>query len=244
MSSDLRALSRIINKLFKYADDNTLLVPQFTDVSMEDEFSHIERWACTNKMIINRTKTKELVFHRPDPRLYLPPMPMSDIERVTCIKLLGVYFTDTLHFDFHVKYILSLCSQRCFLLKTLRGQGLSLQHLNTVFQALIISRIAYALPAWGGFLSRDLINKINAFLVKTRRIGYTNIEAEFDRLLETCDMTLLKSIKNSNHCINSLLPGEKSLNMTLRYTSYQLPEYNYKLFRNSFILRSMYKNAY
>jgi len=103
MSSDLRALSRIINKLFKYADDTTLFVPQYTDVSMEDEFQHLERWASTNKMIINRTKTKELVFRRPDPRLCLPPIPMSGIEHVTCMKLLGVYFSDTLHFDNHVK---------------------------------------------------------------------------------------------------------------------------------------------
>jgi len=40
------------------------------------------------------TQTKELVFHRPDPRLYLPPIQVSDIERVMCIKLLGDYFSE------------------------------------------------------------------------------------------------------------------------------------------------------
>jgi len=30
--------------------------------------------------------------------------------------------------------------------------------------ALILSRIMYAFPAWGGFLSAALIDKINAFL--------------------------------------------------------------------------------
>ena len=107
MASDLRTLSRIINQLFKYADDTTLLVPQFTDVSLEDEFKHIEQWADTNKMVINRAKTKELVFHRPNPRLYLPPDPLSYIERVTCVKLLGVDFSDNnLCFDEHVKHLL------------------------------------------------------------------------------------------------------------------------------------------
>jgi hypothetical protein len=36
----LRALSLSINKLFKYVDDTTLLVPQFTYVTLEDEFGH------------------------------------------------------------------------------------------------------------------------------------------------------------------------------------------------------------
>ena len=44
MASDLRALSRTINKLFKYADDTTLLVPEHTDVSLEKEFMALKRW--------------------------------------------------------------------------------------------------------------------------------------------------------------------------------------------------------
>ena len=95
MASDLRALSQYINKLLKYADDTTLLVPQNTDVTLEDEFVNLERWAINNKMVINRAKTKELVFHRPDPRLYVPPVPLNDVERVTCIKLLGVLYLTT-----------------------------------------------------------------------------------------------------------------------------------------------------
>jgi len=140
-------------------------------------------------------------------------------------RLLGVYFSDTLHFDDHVKYVLTLCCQRCYLLKTLCGNGLSQKHLNTVFQALIISRLAYNLPAWSGFLSKDLVNKINTFLVKTRKCGYTNTVVDFDRLLQTSDITLFKSIQNSSHCINSLLPTKKSLDMSLRRISYELPNY-------------------
>jgi len=244
MASDLRSLSRIINKLFKYADDTTLVVPQFTDVSLEDEFKNIETWANTNKMIINKAKTKELVFHRPDPRLYVPPDPISDVERVTCIKLLGVYFSETLRFDEHVKYLLTLCNQRCFLLKTLRAQGMSPKHINSVFQSLIISRVVYALPAWGGFLTKDLVNKIDAFLKKSAKYGYTSTLHEYDVLLDKYDSTLFDNLQNDNHCINCLLPNKKSIAMSLRKTRFELPKYIYKLFRNSFILRTVYKGNY
>ena len=46
-----------------YADDADLLVPEQADV----EFNHLKAWAAPNKMVINFQKTKELVFHRPNP---------------------------------------------------------------------------------------------------------------------------------------------------------------------------------
>jgi len=45
----------------KYADDTNLLVPAYSDVSLLSEFDHVQQWAADNKMIINISKTKELV---------------------------------------------------------------------------------------------------------------------------------------------------------------------------------------
>ena len=39
--------------LFKYADDTTLIVPENTDVSVTEEFEHINSCATVNKMILN-----------------------------------------------------------------------------------------------------------------------------------------------------------------------------------------------
>ena len=36
------------NKISKYADDVTLLIPQHTDISAEDEFRHILDWSSGN----------------------------------------------------------------------------------------------------------------------------------------------------------------------------------------------------
>jgi hypothetical protein len=64
-----------------------------------DEFDAIKRWAAKNKMIINFTKTMELVFHRPNPRMVLDITPLPEIDNVNEIKLLGVIFCDVLNFD-------------------------------------------------------------------------------------------------------------------------------------------------
>ena len=45
-----------------------------TDVSLPEEFGHINVWATVNRMILNLIKTKEIVFHRPGPKkLYMFP---------------------------------------------------------------------------------------------------------------------------------------------------------------------------
>ena len=61
-------------------------------------------------------------------------------------------------------YLNSVYSQRIYLLGMLRSQGLSADNINTVFVALVISRILYTLPAWGVFLSAGHCSKIDAFL--------------------------------------------------------------------------------
>jgi len=91
---------------------------------------------------------------------------IDGIELVTHCKLLGVIVQDTFIVDMHVNYILSICSQRIFLLKKLRDQDLPVKHLNTVFQALIVS-----LPCWGCFLTAELSGKIDAFLRRAHRYG-------------------------------------------------------------------------
>ena len=60
--------------------------------------------------------------------------------------------------------MLCLCSQRMNLLKQLKSQGLGIKQLHVVFTALIVSRVLHAVPAWGGFLSSDLLNRIVSIL--------------------------------------------------------------------------------
>jgi len=71
---------------------------------------------------------------------------IDDAERVASVKLLGIIFQDNFKMDMHVNFVLSQCSQRLYLLKLLRSQGLSTAQLDQVSQAIIVSRLRYALP--------------------------------------------------------------------------------------------------
>ena len=72
MESDLRTLSRS-NVLCKYADDTNLLVSSLSDVDLVGEFDNIKEWALGNKLIVHVKKNLDIVFHRPNPKLFVYP---------------------------------------------------------------------------------------------------------------------------------------------------------------------------
>jgi hypothetical protein len=245
MESDLYLKSDWINLLFKFADDTNLIVPQFTDFSAKAEIMHIKYWAFENKMEINWDKTKELVFRRPNIRQSLLPDPLFNIEQVIEARLLGVIISGKFNFTSHVNYLLTICAQRCYLLKILRQQGLPPRELNTVYNALIVNIINYALPTWAGFLSADLTNKINALLKKCYSMGYSLQLDTLSKLIEQADNKLFRSLEKPNHCAHYLLPPPKPVVRSLRARkhNYPLPTCKYILRKNSFICRYLYRNC-
>ena len=76
-----------------------------------------------------------------------------------------------------------------YLLKLLRHQGLPDAQLSVIANAVIISRLLYALPAWGGFLSVELVNRINAFI--RQRFGYLQRHITVAQLMNKSDHYLL-----------------------------------------------------
>jgi len=66
--------------------------------------------------------------------------PLDGIAQKRAAKLLGVILLVNCFKD-HVDFVMTLCSQRVYLLKLLRSQGLPVQQLHMVFVALILSRI-------------------------------------------------------------------------------------------------------
>ena len=57
-----------------------------------------------------------------------------------------------------------------------------LNKLRVVVYSLIVSRIGYALPAWGGFVSVELCCKIDAMFKRLQRYGYTTNYLTFSDL--------------------------------------------------------------
>ena len=79
--------------------------------------------------------------------------------------------------------------------------------LSVVTYSIIVSRILYALPAWGrGFLSAELTNKINALFRRLKRFGYMTCNITVSDLIDTSGRDLFHKLCLSEH---HLLPPER-----------------------------------
>ena len=175
------------NRLIKFADDCTLLVPAGSSVSVECEMKSIKEWAILNKMMLNLGKTKEIVFHRPHPRKFSLPPKLTDIEQVSSAKLLGVYFTDQLSMTEHLNKTVAVCNQRLYLLCQLKKQDMSVSCLHIVFDSIVICKILYASPAWFGYVNNDNVNLIQKLLSKAFRWGLSGKRYDARDLLSDRD---------------------------------------------------------
>jgi len=147
--------------------------------------------------------------------------------------------------DAHVKLVMSIISQRFYLLSQLKKQGLPLQALNVVFQALIISRLEYALPCFYGFLSEANINQINAALRKARKWGLTDLNVTIEEIADQSDICLFNKMQATTHCLHSLLPSIRpaslAYNLRPRGHDYTLPNVKTSRFMKGFITRTLFK---
>ena len=84
------------NQLCKFADDTYLVVPASNVESRAAEIGNMEKWARGNNLTLNRKKSKEIVFSDCRRRLQTTPPPMTDVVRVTSLKILGVTMTNGL----------------------------------------------------------------------------------------------------------------------------------------------------
>jgi len=125
--------------------------------------------------------------------------------------------------------VLTLCSQRIFLLKRLLNQGLNYRQLNTIFQVIVVSRILYAFPGWGPFLNKELTERINAFFTRPYRYGLITTKImEVTSLLDNATKDLFCNMQKAHHCLFGILPAENEHEYKIRKRGHNfvLPQCN------------------
>ena len=113
--------------VIKFSDDTALLSLLYThsDTTVyHTEVQRIVSWCDGHNLILNATKTKEMVFH---------PRSVGDhkivsikgqlVKQVTQFKYLGITLDCKLQWSFHVEYVCSKICQRLYFLRRLRVHG-------------------------------------------------------------------------------------------------------------------------
>jgi len=124
---------------------------------------------------LNLLITKEIVFRRPTVHLDILPVKLC----LDCVKLLGVFSDSKLLFTEHAERLLGVCNQRLYLLSQLRKQGLSDECVAVVYDAIVLSKVLYALSAWGGYIGQAFKDRIDASVRKAFRWKLTRKQYTF-----------------------------------------------------------------
>jgi hypothetical protein len=142
-----------------YADDTTLLATisslELTNtVNLEQNIIHelenISNWLKLNKLSLNASKTKCMLFHTINKRL--PSLHLhinnQDIEHVKTFEYLGIKIDEGLLWNAHIEKIRKKITKVIGILTHLR-RFISSQTLLTLYNSLILPHLLYGVLLWG-----------------------------------------------------------------------------------------------
>ena len=136
-----------------------------------------------------------------------------------------------------------------YFLKVLRAHGISNTAIQVVFRSVIVAKLLYASSAWCGFIKEADRQRIDAFLLRSKRFSYRPPDLpSFKELCETGDEQLFKKIINSDqHLLYCLLPPQTiaSQNYYLRHRTHnrQLPKRTGHLTDMNFVTRALFAKS-
>jgi hypothetical protein len=216
---------------FMFADDTACLA---CDENIENLFSYandellkIARWFRANKMAVNVSKTKFILFHtkgtKIDPittRLFYNdnepnqnnPNLITELERVhnnhvkqecRAYKLLGIFFDENITFNHHFNTLANKLSKSLYCINRTKN-FINSKSLITLYYALIHSHLTYC-PIILSSSSATNIKKINVIQKKAIRIvakkNTMNILVQFLKISKSCPMIKFFLKPNTNLCI-------------------------------------------
>lgn len=218
----------------KYVDDTTLtelLKDRTKPSNMQYFFQQLLSWADSNDMVVNFSKTKEIVMGPSSAISHLPLISVTShqIERVTETKLLGIHLDCNLSWHPHVEAITSKATQRLYFLKQLKRAGLPHSQLLHFYITVIRPVLEYAVPVWHHLITKTQADNIEAIQKRAIRIIFSltndvpytsalyvaNIPTLADRR-EQLSRKFFNSLLHPSSCLHSLLPPPRDPELLAR----------------------------
>ncbi len=140
------------NNIIKYADDTTIvgLITKGDEAAYRNEILRLSEWCSANNLILNTTKTKEIILdfrrHKADPApLYIN---RDCVERVQTFKFLGTIISADLKWSANSTLIIKKAQQRLHFLRVLKKNSLNVKLLETFYRSAVESLLTYCITVW------------------------------------------------------------------------------------------------
>ena len=119
------------NTIIKFADDTTVvgLISGGDETAYREEVQRLSTRCAENNLILNTSKTKELIIdrRRNKPDIQSIYMNRESVERVSDFRFLGIHIQQHLTWTINTKALMKKAQQRLYFLRILRKDPHNLQ---------------------------------------------------------------------------------------------------------------------
>ncbi len=239
----------------KYVDDTTPTPYQAKKKGklpptskLQEAADKIHKWTCENNMVLNAKKTKEMFIcfsKRPN----VPPnivIDQTDIEVVTCTKLLGVHISNDLKWHKHIDTIYSKAASRIYFLCMLKHASVPPEDLVEVYVTIVRPVVEYACELWHPGVNMGQTRALESIQKRALHVIFPNLS--YTEALKSTNLPTLEKRRNSmchklyekvldkDHRLHHLLPEVKSVHHKLRaVNTYETPKCITNRYKHSFI---------
>ncbi|XP_035520671.1 A-kinase anchor protein 13-like [Morone saxatilis] len=140
------------NIIVKFADDTTVvgLISGGDETAYREEVQRLAAWCSANNLLLNASKTKEMVMDWRRKRADPAPLQIEGdcVERVSSFKFLGVHVADNLTWSTNTSAVVGKAQLRLHFLRLLRKCDLDVHLLRSFYRSTIESVLTYCLTIW------------------------------------------------------------------------------------------------
>ena len=241
-----------------FADDTTISYthenPHTLFEVVNNDLSKAVDWFRANKLSINASKTHYLIFH--SRYKTFPDIPFDlklgeeTIQRVDCVKFLGLFIDDKTEWNYHTSHIEGKISRQLYILNSIKNI-LPLSTRKTLYYSFVYSHLNYGVIHWSTtykkFLNKLLNLQDRAFRIVTKSkptpLNYAKFHILY--LQDICRLEMAKFIYDFVHkslpkSLQEIFNANQDLHnyQTRQALNPHIEAFYYKIVNNSFLYKA------
>ncbi|XDV29127.1 hypothetical protein PO909_032280 [Leuciscus waleckii] len=198
----------------KYSDDTVVAacVRRGDEEEYRRVISEFVTWSRCNGLILNTSKTKEMIVDFGRRKSHHPPVVIEGegIEVVQTYKYLGVHLDHKLDWSVHVNAAYRKGQSRLFFLRKLKSFQVCNEMLYLFYQSVVASAVFFAVGCWGSCMTARDRNRLDKLVRKCVSVLGRRVDSVGD-LLEGRMRSMMKSIlRNRSHPLHDTVAAQQS----------------------------------
>ncbi|KAK1806312.1 hypothetical protein P4O66_000024 [Electrophorus voltai] len=192
--------------IVKFADDTVVtgLISDNDERAYLEEIKHLENWCQENNLLLNVSKTKELIVDCSKKQERPVRISGTTVERVDSFRYLGVHISQDLSWSRHTNSLAKKARQRLYHLRRLRDFRLPTKVLRNFYTCTIESILTGNITVWFGNSTKQDRQALQRVVRSAERITHTELPDLQTIYYKRCQTKARRIVKDPTHPNNRL----------------------------------------